>query len=181
MTSPACRSRWTNLPHLSSASCESTIYVYTSILGMSADAVLHLGWPCATLRRASRALTQTYEQEMREHGLRASQFTILQVLSRAGEIKQGTLGDMLAMDSTTLTRTLRVMARSGWIAQRTGKDRRERLVRLSSNGTKKMQETLHAWNHSQADLRHKLRANNWEQLETLLNQIVDITTRSGDL
>ncbi len=118
---------------------------------------------------------------MREHGLRASQFTILQVLSRAGEITQGTLGDMLAMDSTTLTRTLRVMARSGWIAQRTGKDRRERLVRLSSNGTKKMQETLPAWNKSQQDLRHKLRANNWEQLETLLNQIVDITTRSGDL
>lgn len=148
---------------------------------MSADAVLKLGCACATLRRASRALTQTYEQEMREHGLRASQFTILQVLSRAGEITQGTLGDMLAMDSTTLTRTLRVMARSGWIAQRTGKDRRERLVRLSSNGTKKMQETLPAWNKSQQDLRHKLRANNWEQLETLLNQIVDITTRSGDL
>ena len=109
---------------------------------------------------------------MRKHGLRASQFTILQVLSRAGEITQGTLGEVLAMDSTTLTRTLKIMADSGWIAQRPGKDRRERLVRLSSSGTKKMQEALPAWNKSQQDLRKKLGTKNWEQLETLLNQIV---------
>jgi DNA-binding MarR family transcriptional regulator len=112
---------------------------------------------------------------MRKQGLRASQFTILQVLSRAGEITQGTLGEVLAMDSTTLTRTLKVMARSGWIAQRPGKDRRERLVRLSSSGVKKMQEALPAWNESQQGLRNKLGTNNWEQLETLLNHIVDIT------
>lgn len=114
---------------------------------------------------------------MRKHALRASQFTILQVLSRAGEITQGTLGEVLAMDSTTLTRTLKVMTRSGWIGQRPGKDRRERLLRLSNSGVKKMQEALPAWNKSQQDLRSKLGTNNWEQLETLLNQIVDITAR----
>jgi len=114
---------------------------------------------------------------MRNYGLRASQFTILQVLSRAGEITQGTLGEVLAMDSTTLTRTLKVMARSGWIAQRAGKDRRERLVRLSNSGAKKMHQALPAWNKSQQDLRLKLGTDNWAQLETLLNQIVDITTR----
>jgi DNA-binding MarR family transcriptional regulator len=144
---------------------------------MSTETVLKLGCACATLRRASRALTQTYELEMRKHGLRASQFTILQVLSRAGEITQGTLGEVLAMDSTTLTRTLKVMAGSGWIAQRPGKDRRERLVRLSSSGMKKMEEALPAWNKSQQDLRSKLGTNNWEQVETLLNQIVDVTAR----
>ena len=144
---------------------------------MSTETVLRLGCACATLRRASRALTQGYESELREHGVRASQFTILQVLSQAGEMTQGTLGEVLAMDSTTLTRTLKVMARSGWIAQRPGKDRRERLVRLSSCGKKKMQEALPAWNESQQDLRSKLGTNHWEQLETLLNQIVDITAK----
>jgi hypothetical protein len=33
---------------------------------------------------------------------------------------------MLAMDSTTLTRTLAIMSRNSWITRRYGKDRRER-------------------------------------------------------
>lgn len=60
---------------------------------------------CATLRRASRALTQLYDEALRPLGLRATQFTVLQALSFTGEVSQGELGQLLAMDSTTLTRT----------------------------------------------------------------------------
>ena len=66
---------------------------------------------CASLRRASRALTQVYEQALRPLGLRGTQFTVLQALSLAGEVPQGELGRILAMDSTTLTRTLEIMRR----------------------------------------------------------------------
>ena len=68
---------------------------------------------CETVRRASRALTQLYDETLRPLGLRATQFTILQVLSRTGELSQGELGQILAMDSTTLTRTLRILRRAG--------------------------------------------------------------------
>jgi DNA-binding MarR family transcriptional regulator len=46
---------------------------------------------------------------IRPLGLRATQFTLLQALSQAGEVSQGTLGGILAIDSTTLTRTLAIM------------------------------------------------------------------------
>ena len=59
---------------------------------------------CANFRRAARALTQCYDEAFRPLGLTITQFTILQALSLAGEITQGTLGEILAMDSTTLTR-----------------------------------------------------------------------------
>jgi len=49
------------------------------------------------------ALTQLYEEELRLQGGRATQFTILRVLSRAGKVSQGPLGGMLAMDSIPLT------------------------------------------------------------------------------
>src|SRR5277367_6865891 len=84
---------------------------------------------CGTFRRAARALTQLYDDVLRTVGLRATQLTILQVLARAGEVSQGQLGDMLAMDSTSLTRTLAIMNRQGWLAQRRGKDKRERWLR----------------------------------------------------
>jgi DNA-binding MarR family transcriptional regulator len=67
---------------------------------------------------SDRALTQLYEEALRPLGLRASQLTILQVLSLAGEMTQGGMGQFLAMDSPTLTRTLAIMSRHGWITRR---------------------------------------------------------------
>src|SRR5271170_3059533 len=89
---------------------------------------------CASLRRASRTITQLYEQAVSPAGLTANQFTILQTLSLAGEVTQGELARILAMDSTTLTRTLAVMSRSGWLTKRRGKDRREWRMRPSAAG-----------------------------------------------
>jgi len=89
---------------------------------------------CASFRRAARALTQLYDEALRPHGLRATQFTILQALSLTGEISQGNLGDLLVLDSTTLTRTLRLMRAQGWVEERRGKDRRERRLQLSAAG-----------------------------------------------
>src|SRR5258708_34819731 len=107
---------------------------------------------CATFRRASRALTQLYDEALPPQGLRATQFTILQVLTRTGEISQGELGRILAMDSTTLTRTLRIMGREGWIAERCGEDRRERLLRMSKAGRHQFNRALPFWEKTQAQL-----------------------------
>jgi hypothetical protein len=54
---------------------------------------------CASLRRASRTITQVYEQALIPAGLSATQFTIMQTLSLAGEVTQGELARILAMDS----------------------------------------------------------------------------------
>src|SRR5277367_6983313 len=111
---------------------------------------------CGSFRRTSRALTQFYEQSLRPAGLRATQLTILQVLARAGEVSQGQLGDMLAMDSTSLTRTLAIMNRQGWLAQRRGKDKRERWLRMSSAGEKQLRRALPVWEKLQSRLRNQL-------------------------
>src|SRR5204862_852180 len=98
---------------------------------MSRCTVPSLPCLCGSLRRASRSLTQLYEEGLRPLGLRASQLTILQVLARAGELSQSQLGEMLAMDITTLTRTLSIMRRHGWVIERRGEDRRWRFWRLA--------------------------------------------------
>src|ERR1700758_2820331 len=93
--------------------------------------------PClsASFRRAARVLTQHYEEALRPLGLKGTQFTLLQALSMTGEVSQGKLGEILGIDSTTLTRTLAIMERHGWIASRSGEDRRERLLSLTKVGT----------------------------------------------
>src|SRR5690348_10334206 len=84
--------------------CKNSCIRYRCIcihMTMSKSLVPSLPCFCASLRRASRALTQVYEQALRPLGLRGTQFTILQALSLAGEVPQGELGRILAMDSTT--------------------------------------------------------------------------------
>jgi DNA-binding MarR family transcriptional regulator len=124
-------------------------------------------------------LTQLYEQALRRLGLRATQMTILQVLARAGEVSQGRLGEMLAMDSTSLTRTLAIMTRRGWIAERRGKDRRERWLRLSGAGEKKLRRAEPVWEKVQARLCEELGDKDWKQLMNLTQRVTTVLTK-GD-
>jgi DNA-binding MarR family transcriptional regulator len=134
---------------------------------------------CATLRRAARALTQLYEQALRPFGLRSTQFTILQALSFTGEITQGELGSILAMDSTTMTRTLAIMRRQGWIIKRRGKDRREWRLQLAANGKAQLGRALPAWQKAQEDVKRRMGAEPWEQLMNLANGVTAEITTEG--
>ena len=136
---------------------------------------------CASLRRASRSLTQLYEDALRPTGIRSTQFTLLQTLSRVGEISQGRLGQILAIDSTTLTRSLAIMEREGWITERLGTDRRERLLRLSKTGRAKFQSAVPAWEKAQAQLLGQLGTEQWENLLALAAQVTLHATKQGDM
>jgi DNA-binding MarR family transcriptional regulator len=135
---------------------------------------------CGSFRRTSRALTQLYEEALRPLGLRATQLTILQVLSRAGELSQGHLGNMLAMDSTSLTRTLAIMSRQGWITERRGEDRRERWLRLARGGETQLRRALPVWEKVQSRLRRKLGEQAWKNLLQLTHQITGLVKTKGD-
>lgn len=118
---------------------------------------------CASFRRAARALTQVYDNVLRPYGLRATQFTILQALSRTGEISQGNLGSLLVLDSTTLTRTLRLMRTYGWIEERPGKDRRERWLKLSASGRRQFNRGSVVWEALQTRLRSRVGSACWDE------------------
>jgi DNA-binding MarR family transcriptional regulator len=119
---------------------------------------------CANFRRTVRALTQVYEEALRPLGLRGTQFTILQALSLAGEVSQGQLGEILALDSTTLTRTLAIVARRGWIARRRGRDGREWRLSLSKAGRKEFERVSPTWERVQEGLREQLGNQRWKDL-----------------
>jgi DNA-binding MarR family transcriptional regulator len=118
-----------------------------------------------------------YEEALRPLGLRATQFTILRALSLAGEVSQGRLGEMLAMDSTSLTRTLAIMRRAGWVSEQRGEDRRERRIRLSSVGEAKLRRSLPVWEKVQSRLRGKLGKREWKNLLSLTHHVTEIARR----
>ena len=119
---------------------------------------------CASLRRAARAVTQLYDEAFRASGLRATQFTLLQVLGRKGEMTQGELGELLAIDSTTLTRTLAPLSTKGLLRARPGNDRRERIWSITSAGNRRLTSLMPVWEGAQKHLRDKLGESQWSQL-----------------
>ncbi len=126
---------------------------------------------CASLRRAARAVTQLYDEVLRDTGLRTTQFTLLQVLATTGRIKQGRLGDLLSLDSTTLTRTLRPLVGKGWVRSAAGKDRRERLYELAAAGRRELDRALPAWERAQQRLRKGLGGGRFERLQSVLLEV----------
>ena len=143
---------------------------------MTKPATFALPCMCASFRRASRILTQHYDTALRPLGLRATQFTLLQALSQAGEVSQRTLGEILDIDSTTLTRTLAIMGRRGWIAIRSGEDRRERWLSLSEAGRAEFKRARPHWEKVQQGLRARLTNKRWNKLLNLTNQVIPEVT-----
>jgi DNA-binding MarR family transcriptional regulator len=128
---------------------------------------------CANLRRAARAVTQFYEQQLRGTGLNATQFTLLQFLSEMPGITQGDFGRLLALDSTTLTRTLRPLIRLGWVRGAAGRDRRERRYALTPAGRRELRHLQPHWRRAQQRLHRALGTPAWKRMQALLVRVAE--------
>jgi DNA-binding MarR family transcriptional regulator len=126
---------------------------------------------CNALRQATRAVSRLYDEELRGAGLRTTQYSLLQRLRRAGEVRQRDLGGLTSLDETTLTRTLRPLIDAGWVAVRPGEDRREKLIRLTDAGAAKLHEAGPAWERAQERLRSRLPKGTWSSLMDLLPEL----------
>src|SRR2546428_11655658 len=89
---------------------------------------------CNTLRMVSRPVTQLYDDILRPSGLRGTQYSILATLARRGEANLRQLEGELAIDQTTLTRSLGLLQGGGVIEREPHPDGRIKAVRLTSKG-----------------------------------------------
>ena len=143
---------------------------------MTNSALPILPCACANLRRAARAVTRLYNHELQASGLELTQFTLLMTLNVTGETTQGHLGKILALDSTSLTRMLKPLTRRRWIDVKAGRDRRQKLLRLTSSGRDKFEHSRQHWQRAQTRLQQALREPTWNQLGALLAEV----TRSSE-
>jgi DNA-binding MarR family transcriptional regulator len=91
------------------------------------------------------------------------------VLAATGEANQKRLSAGFAMDSTTLTRTLGLLQRQGWVRSRRGADRRQRLFSLTREGRQRMALAQPYWERAERRLRRELGDEGWRNMkETVL-------------
>ena len=100
---------------------------------------------CFNLRKAARALTQTYDAALKPAGITAPQFTLLTALEKQGPVSLSDLAAALGMDRTTLTRNLKPLQRDGLVASAEGDDRRVRLLTLTAAGRARLRDAGPLW------------------------------------
>lgn len=114
---------------------------------------------CYNLRRAARAVTQVFDAHFDEVGLKATQFTVLAVLSHAGDTPPTvtTLAENLVLEQSSLSRNLAVLERLGYVKLAAGTaDRRERIVTLTRAGRVALTKAYPLWKRAQASIAEAL-------------------------
>ena len=104
---------------------------------------------CFNLRWVTRAVTQFYDAEMRRHGIRPTQGSILASLQARNSWNMAELSDWLGMERTTLVRNLRPLQRDGFV-KTVGGGRGNRVeVMITAKGRKQIKKLTPAWKSAQ--------------------------------
>jgi len=116
------------------------------------------------LRKATRAVSQLYDETLAPTGLRGTQFSVLAATAKNGPLAMSALADRLVTDRTTLTRNLRPLEARGLLAVIAGEDRRERLVTITPAGEKALKAARPYWRKAQAHMVDGLGQGQWREL-----------------
>ena len=130
---------------------------------------------CGALRQASRAVSRLYDEELRGVGLRTTQYSLLQLLRRSGEVRQRDLAELTWHDETSLTRSLRPLVDARWVAVRTGDDRREKWVTITAGGAAKLEEARPSWERARSRMQAFLPEEARQCPMGLLQEIASLT------
>lgn len=109
---------------------------------------------CLHVQRAARALARRFDTALKPLHLNNGQFSLMMALNRPQPAPMGPVAELLAMDRTTLTAAIKVLERRGLVETLPDpKDRRSRLMRLTTEGTTLLTKALPIWQevHSMLD------------------------------
>lgn len=119
---------------------------------------------CFNLRWVTRAMTQFFDAELRRHGIRPTQETLLLALEAKESWSMAELSDTLGMERTTLVRTLRPLQRDGFVkAEGSGRGRRLELT-ITARGREKIAASMPAWRSAQRAAVKTLGAQRWSAI-----------------
>src|SRR2546428_14070268 len=129
---------------------------------------------CSTLRMVSRAVTQLYDDVLRPSGLRVTQFSILAAIARKGEANLRQLADTLAIDQTTLTRSLNLLERDRVIERVPHPDGRIKAMRLTSKGRRALEVARPLWTQAQAKVLREVGTKSWADAQRRLAYLLHV-------
>lgn len=130
------------------------------------DEVRHTPHICLAegLRSANRAITKRYSEYMLGLDISPAQASLLMRLYYLRKTTMLELAKHMETDRTTITRNVELLARDGLVTVTPGEDRRSKIVALTDEGFKKLEETVPKWRQAQNELQDDLGSQLWDSL-----------------
>jgi len=131
---------------------------------------------CASFnfRRTSRAVTRLFDLALEGTGIRSTQFTILVGIAKAQPASIGALAEILTLDPTTLTRSLRPLQQDGLVAVSPRSAMRQRFLTLTAKGERQLATTLPEWRKIQATFESAVGCDHWLHLRAELEHLAEV-------
>lgn len=134
------------------------------------------------LRQLTRRISQHYDAELAQVGLKTTQYSLLSHVLKLGPIRPGDLAQSMKMDASTLTRNLKPLLAAGWVELAAGVDGRSRLISVTEAGREKRQDAQRHWKAAQTSLNRLLGMARMLALHALIDESQELlaSATSGD-
>src|SRR2546427_7436398 len=128
---------------------------------------------CASFnfRRTARAVTSLYDTALQKSGIRSTQFAILVGVAKNQPVSIGALANVLVIDGTTLTRSLRLLQTEGFIAISNRAAMRQRFLTVTAKGERVLARSLPAWRKAQERFVAAVGSEYWVDLRKELERL----------
>jgi DNA-binding MarR family transcriptional regulator len=107
-------------------------------------------------------------------GLKVTQFTMLGAIAEQGSLSVGQLAAKMLMDQTSVTRSLKLLKEMGLVSSVQGSDGRTRLVSVTPEGYRKLDEIMPLWEKTYAMLVDRLGQEHFDRLLSELEVVNSI-------
>ena len=129
---------------------------------------------CLGFRKASRSVTQLYDQFLNPCGLRSTQLVVLLSAYVLGSSNLRRLADELAMDRSTLTRNLKPLIAQRLLQTMPAKGRgRSKVIEVTPRGQELLLTAAPLWEQAQNALRERLGG---ERLGRVVEDLAAVTS-----
>lgn len=126
------------------------------------------------VRQFMRRVSQHYDAEMAQSGLKTTQYSLLSHVLRLGPLRPVDLAVKMKMTASTLSRNLQPLVAAGWLVLDAGADARSRLVRITEEGIAKRREGQKHWKVAQQTLNDQLGIDRVLALHALIDESLDL-------
>lgn len=114
---------------------------------------------CFSMRKATRAISQLYDDRLAPTGLRITQFLSLATINELKGISVNRLAEKLQIDRTTMSKNLLPLEREKLIEiSRSAADARAKVIILTADGQARLREAVPLWREAQRHFEETLGA-----------------------
>ena len=134
---------------------------------------------CASFsfRKTARAVTRLYDLAFQDFGMRSTQFTLLVGIAKTQPTAIGALGELLILDRTTLTRSLRLLEKEGLISISKRSRMRQRFLSLTAKGERVLARSLPAWRKAHGRFVAAVGPQYWGNIRRDLERLTQVALR----